>query len=176
MNTVHKMLLALTLTIGFSPNALAEEPVIKPKLEVSEDFWPPTSYMHTVYLMNFIYPIMPERRWIGYADGRQITEIQFHKLAGLDQEVTRLKKRQNRAWTGVVGGSLLAGAGMTMMMVSIINSDSANSPQAPIGLPIGATLSFAGISSYLVGVHGLWFRGTKRAQAYKVAAEHNKQL
>ncbi len=38
------------LSLGMASPAWAEAP--KPKLEVSDDFWPPKSFMHATYTMT----------------------------------------------------------------------------------------------------------------------------
>jgi hypothetical protein len=152
--------------------AYADESPTKPTLEVSEDFWPPQSKKHTIYAMTSIWPIAPERRWIGYADGEQITEIQFHEIAGLDEDVARLKRRKKTATVAVVGGFIGAISGAMALSVAVISDDP--SSNGALMASAGA-LGIVGVSAGFVGGNMVWFQGTTRKQAYAIADKHNQK-
>jgi hypothetical protein len=172
MNDSFRFLFFCTMLFGFASPASADELPTKPTLEVSEDFWPPVSQQHTIYAMTSFWPFAPERRWIGYADGEQITEIQFHEIAGLDEEVARLKRRKRTATVAVAGG--FAGAILGAMTLSTAVLSEAQSPNGAL-LAGGGVLGFAGITAGFIGTNMVWFRGTTRKQAHAIADKHNQK-
>lgn len=174
MNATNAMLLTLSFVSMFSTQAMAEDAPTPPVLEVSEKFWPPSSNQHLIYAMNFMNPVMPERRWIPYADGIQISEIKFHEIAGLDQEVERLKTRKKRAWTGIAGGAAALLSSIALLSMHTLSEDETQQ-LGPVGIAGTAVMGVGGMTAYFLGVHGVWFQGTKRQQAYKIAEEHNRQ-
>jgi hypothetical protein len=172
MSHTFRLCLIFVMVTALPTPAYADESPAKPTLLVSEDFWPPVSQQHTIYAMTSFWPIAPERRWIGYADGEQISEIQFHEIAGLDEDVARLKQRKKTAMVATIGGFIGATAGVMILSATILSEEQGSSGAM---MASAGALGFAGVTAGFVGVNMVWFRGTTRKQAHAIADKHNQK-
>jgi hypothetical protein len=165
-------LLLLACLVGMTTPTIAAAQAGKPELKVADGFWPITSIKYVPTTAMWVFPISKERRWIGYADGQQMTAVKFYEIAGQDDVVSRLKKRRNRgcALTALGYGALSVAQAYSANIIS----DSTAKPMIPMtAIIIGGPTAFIGLHTPAIDLHTLAFLGTQKADAQKVAVQHN---